>query len=218
MLCGQLFSLNWELLRSKGALRFAAGFSIAGSLVLLLAFLPSLVTNARSQLAMDRANAQMLDYLVANAAPDSMVWVNIQTPNEYYERIQTWVQVLKGRPDLEVNFFQFEDLAAAHQDHSEVWIVSPYVENQFYPSVRMGVFEHIARPWNESLLAYLEQQGQEVQPEQDYRQSFRSANVDPLRFFCPLTPELGYCDVPNAPVDRRVFAYGWLIFRLPASR
>lgn len=217
VLCGQLFSLNWDLLQSKTALRFTAVVGYAVSGLLLLALIPSLVTNARLQLALDHANAQMLEYLVNHTAPGSQVWINIQEPNEYYERIQTWVQVLKGRSDLEVDYFHFQDLETARQDGRPVWIVSPYMENQFFPSVRMGIFEHMSRLWNESLFAYLNEQGQDTQPAQAYREAFRSFNVDPLRFFCPLTPDLGYCDVPNAPADRRVFAYGWLIYPIPAD-
>ena len=29
---------------------------------------------------------------------------------------------------------------------------------------------------------------------------------------CPLVPSLGYCNVPNTPIDHRLFAYGWRVY------
>jgi hypothetical protein len=86
------------------------------------------------------------------------------------------------------------------------------MENLFYPSVRIGMSELPARDWNSSLDQYLAGRGQTLD---EIRQSFPSSNFDPLRIFCPLARSFSYCKVPNAPLDRRVFAYGWRILRVP---
>ena len=112
------------------------------------------------------------------------------------------------------------DTVAAHVTHlaealsqsADVWIVSPFMENQFYPSVRVGMSELPTREWNASLENYLAGRGQVIN---EVRESFRSSNLDSLRFFCPLAKSFSYCKVPDAPLDRRTFAYGWKIIRVP---
>ena len=164
------------------------------------------------QLAMDRANADMLAYVVKHASRGSTVWININPPNEYVSQFSTWVTQIENRSDLQVDDFNSQDLSAAQSGGKEVWIVSPFMENQFYPSVRVGMSELPTRQWNEALDQYLAGRGETVE---EIRQSFTSSNFDPLRVFCPLARSLSYCKVPDAPLDRRTFAYGWRIIRLP---
>ncbi len=212
MLCGIVFALVRPLLAKGGSRRLPAWAALGLSGVLLLLTLPGQISNARLQLATDRANADMLDEIVDRAPRGSAVWMNIQTPNEYVAEFTLWVTQVENRPDLQVDYFHFQDLNAALAQGREVWIVSPFMENQFYPSVRVGMSELPTREWNASLDQYLAGRGE---PVDEIRQSFQSSNFDPLRFFCPLTRSLSFCKVPNAPLDQRVFAYGWKILRVP---
>jgi hypothetical protein len=212
LICGIFFSLSLQLLRNSSPLRFlAVGGLVLSGLLLVLTF-PSQIGNGRLQLAMDRANAKMLAYVVEQIPQDSAVWININPPNEYVAEFTTWVNQLSNRPDLRVDYFHSQDLAEVLSRGAEVWIVSPFMENQFYPSVRMGMSELPAREWNASLEKYLAGRGLVVS---EVRESFQSSNLDPLRFFCPLVRPFSYCKVPNAPLDRRTFAYGWKIIRVP---
>jgi hypothetical protein len=204
VLCGLFFSLTLELLQSTPLARFLAWAGLVLSVLLLLLTLPSQITNARLQLAIDRANADMLTYVVKHAHPGSTVWMNINPPNEYVSEFIIWVNQLEDRPDLKVDYFQSQSLAEAQAQGGEVWIVSPFMENQFYPSVRVGM--------SETLDQYLAGRGETLD---EIRQSFPSSNFDPLRSFCPLARSIAYCKVPNAPLDRRVFAYGWRVIRIP---
>jgi hypothetical protein len=212
LLCGLFFSLNLELLQRATPMRFVAWGGLVLSGLLLLLTLPNQVTNGRLQLATDRANADMLAFVVKHAPQGSTVWININPPNEYVSEFSIWVTQLENRPDLNVDYFHSQSLAAAQAQDGEVWIVSPFMENLFYPSVRVGMTELPTRQWNETLDQYLAGRGEQVGL---VRQSFTSSNLDALRLFCPLARTFSYCNVPHVPLDQRVFAYGWKIYRLP---
>lgn len=210
LMCGLFFSLIVNLLHGAPVIRILAWSACGLSGLLLLLTLPNQITNGRLQLAMDRANADMLGYVVKQVPQGSTVWININPPNEYTDEFSKWVTQLDGRSDLHVDYFHSQDLAKVQG--REVWIVSPFMENQFYPSVRVGLYELPSRQWNATLVQYLAGRGEMVGL---FQQSFTSSNLDPLRFFCPFTRSLSYCKVPDAPLDHRVFAYGWKIYRLP---
>lgn len=212
LMCGAFFALALTLLSAGPIRRFLAWAGLGLSGLLLLLTLPSQVANGRLQLAFDRANAKMLAYVVEQAPQGSTVWININPPNEYVAEFKTWVNQLNNRPDLQVDYFHSQDLADALSQSAEVWIVSPFMENQFYPSVRVGMSELPTREWNASLEKYLTGQGELVG---EVRESFRSSDLDTLRLFCPLARSFSFCKVPNAPLDRRTFAYGWKIIRVP---
>jgi hypothetical protein len=212
LLCGGLFSLveNWLHGPSFGRILAWSAFGLSG--VLLLLTLPSQIANGRMQLAMDKANAEMLAYIIKHAPQGGTVWININPPNEYVSQFSIMVTQLDGRHDLQVDYFHSQDVVETQVQSPEVWIVSPFMENLFYPSVRVGMTELPARQWNAALDQYLAGRGVTLD---EIRQSFTSSNLDPLRFFCPLTRSLSFCKVPDAPLDRRVFAYGWRIIHLP---
>jgi len=94
-------------------------------------------------------------------------------------------------------------------DQRTVYYIMPVFENQFYPSFRMGIFEHTSKAWNSDLLIELEGLGD---PDYRVRNSFSAFIIDPLRIYCPLTPQIPYCQVPNTPFDTRVVRYGWDIY------
>ncbi|MCX6554767.1 MAG: hypothetical protein NTZ12_07105, partial [Candidatus Aminicenantes bacterium] len=179
----------------------------------LFAFtIPTLVTNARLQIVIDRSNAEMLAFIVKNAPQRSTIWINIQEPNEYVTEFILWVNQVSDRPDLQVDYFHGQDLITAEAKGQEIWIVSPNIENQFYPSVRMGVYENNSKTWNQILEIYLNGKGEQID---GIHYSFQILIFDPIRFFCPLMDLPSYCQVSINPLDDRIFSYGWTIDRLP---
>jgi len=212
IICGILISLNINLLRSNLLERRIALICLSLSAILFAITIPNLVTNARLQMAMDSANADMLTFIVDKAPQNSTIWINIQEPNEYVNEFVLWVNQINNRPDLKVDYFHGQDLLTSEASSQALWIVSAHLENQFYPSVRMGVYENTSNAWNKNLENYLNGKGEQI----DYiRYSMQNFNFDPMRFFCPLAGSLHYCQVPNNPIDNRIFAYGWSIERIP---
>ena len=208
-----LLSVNLEVLRAERGLwrPAAAGALVLGGLLLLLT-LPNNYTNGRLQLAIDSANAEMLEHVLGEAPAGAVVLINLQDPDaEYASTFPVLVNELGGRDDLTVRTFSAQDAVAEGWDGRIVELILPVFENQFYPSVRLGVFAHDATAWNENARQYLGDSAPEV-----YRavRQFTLFNIDSARLFCLLVPTIGYCDVPNAPVDRRLLRYGWAIYRL----
>jgi hypothetical protein len=160
----------------------------------------------------DRSNAEMLAFIVKNAPQRSTIWINIQEPNEYVTEFILWVNQVSDRPDLQVDYFHGQDLITAEAKGQEIWIVSPNIENQFYPSVRMGVYENNSKTWNQILEIYLNGKGEQID---GIHYSFQILIFDPIRFFCPLMDLPSYCQVSINPLDDRIFSYGWTIDRLP---
>lgn len=207
-----LLGWNLDILRgSRSNWRIPSAIPLVIALTFFLLTIPSLATKARAQLAIDAANDEMLTYVLENAPQDSVLLINIQDPNEYVGNFITLVNDIGGRQDLIVEHFQFQDSTLKGWDKKEILIVSPFVENQFYPSMRMGVFEMPSRTWNTSLLEYLGDQGESVL---EIKNSSRSALIDTPRAFCFLVPSLNFCQRPHSPLDNRLFAYGWEIYRL----
>ena len=159
------------------------------------------------QLAVDSSNEEMLAFILANADPGSTAILNIQQQNEYVGQFDILVRNLGRREDINVGYVQLEKLPV--EDERPVYYILPVLENQFYTSFRMGIFEHTSRTWNRDLLIELDGLSD---PDYRVRNSFNAFIIDPLRIYCPLTPQTPYCQVPNTPFDTRVVRYGWDIY------
>jgi hypothetical protein len=201
---------NLTVLRSaKVPWRVLSALLLVLAAIFFSATLPTNLTKVRAQLAVDASNDEMLHYVLANAPQNGVVLINIQEPNEYVGHFKTLVNIVGQRPDLQVDYFKFQDPLQEGWEENNIMIVSPIVENQFYPSMRMGVFEMPSRTWNQSLLEYMGDQAELIS---QARHHFRSAIVDTPRLICFIIPSLDYCKVPHSPLDNRVFAYGWDIY------
>jgi hypothetical protein len=212
ILAGLLLGENFTLLQQNMVRwRALSGMGLAFASIFFLLTTPSYITKARAQLAIDASNDEMLTHVLENAPQDSVLLINIQEPNEYVGNFITLVQDIGERSDLAVDYFQFQDPVLEGWEGKVITIVSPIVENQFYPSMRMGIFEMPSRTWNQSLLDYLGNQGVLVF---QTKQAFRSSLLDTPRAFCFAAPSLTYCQKPHSPLDNRVFGYGWDIYRL----
>ena len=212
ILFGLLLTLNTSLLRGNRVERIIASVCLSISILLFCLTIPNQVTNSRLQIAIDSVNAKMLEQIVKNAPPKSTVLINIQEPNEYVSEIILWLNQIYARPDLQVDYIHGQDLTSIKASSQETWIVSPYLENQFYPSVRLGIYENTSRAWNQNLDSSLS--GQEIQLEK-IQYSLQLFIIDPMRFFCPLTDSISYCQVPSNPLDTRILTYGWKIIHIP---
>ncbi|MCJ7707952.1 MAG: hypothetical protein MUO38_10075, partial [Anaerolineales bacterium] len=177
---------------------------------LFLITLSNNASNGRQQLAVDAANADMLDYLAANLPPGSIVVVNIQDPNEYVAEIEDHLHVILERPDLVVDYFRFQEAILSPGASPPHFVVAPWVENQPRLAVRMGVIESTMSQWNDSMLDFLDGF---AEPIYQTDRHFRLLTIDLPRLFCPLFPDRDYCRVTSPPLDRRVFSYGWNIYR-----
>jgi hypothetical protein len=197
-------------LQERGGMRWVSVVLLSSTLLLLTGVLLNNITNARVQLAIDKADAGMMTYLVRNTEPNSVVLVNIQDPNEYFIEIQTQLGDVYGRSDLLVDVFS-PDMTLA-KDKLNVYIVSPFVVNQPLMTVRMGVIEGTQQKWTTSLQEFLHNNpGWQLKFEA--ANDFGLTDINYPRIFCPFVKTRAFCATPAPLIDTRKFEYGWTIFK-----
>jgi hypothetical protein len=212
---GVLVRDTHEALVGAGTIRkvVSVGLLVIGAVLFLLT-LPTNASNAGVQLSVDDANADMIDMVSQKLPHGAMVLVNIQEMNEYVWQMGPMLSMVGDRPDLLVVQYT-SPLSGDLRTRSDLFVVSPIIENQPYPTVRLGVHEHNARAWEASLNADL---GAQLMLLGEVRSSTPLLMVDSLRLFCVALPHVRYCQVPNAPFDTRRFAAGWRLYAVTPAQ
>ncbi len=190
-----------------GRRRALAWLSLGLASALWLTTLPNNLSNARQQIAVDRANARLLEFLSEVAGDDRGVIINIQQENEYVYELRTHLQDVKGLFGTQVGVFD----PGGGLPSGSALIAAPYVHNQPLLAVRMGVIEPTQVAWNQSLQEVL---GQGADTAFETEENFRLSIVDLPRLLCSVLPERGYCRVERPLIDTREFRYGWRVYDL----
>jgi len=106
---------------------------LVASGVLWLPAMVNAAADARIQLAVDRANADVVDFL-AGLPSRSRVVLNVTPVNEYLFELPLHLSEIKRRPDVLV----VEHLAPGAPSPGEVVVATPEVANQPRPTVRIA--------------------------------------------------------------------------------
>jgi hypothetical protein len=200
-----------ESIRTQSWVGWAlVGAGTTASAGLFLLTIPNNVSNAAIQLAVDKANADMLRFVAKEAPLGARVLVNIRLDSEYLWQVGPMLRTVYGRPDLDVQPYPADD-GDAWDDDRPTFIVSPFAENVPYPSVRMGIPEAESRQWESALK---EELGSRLVLQRQSRSHARLFIVDAPRLVCLAWREMDYCQRRNAPFDTRRFAAGWRIYAL----
>ena len=194
--------------------RVAWGALVAGGLL----WLPAIVNaagDARVQLAVDAANAGLVDFL-ATAPRGSHVAVNIPRTSEYLAELPLHLAEISRRPDVVV-----EALARARLNgplSAPVFVATPEMVNEPSPTVRIALDEPGVRRDNAMLPALLSARDGVV-----YRsvQHVRVVEVGLHRLLCLIAvsrPALAtYCPRDRGLLHHGTFSYGWQVYRLVRS-
>jgi len=191
--------------------RRVAWSALVASAVLWPPALVNAAADGRVQLAVDRANADLVDFL--GALPHgSRVLLNTAHVNEYYYELPMHLAEIKRRPDLVVQHVGV--LAAGRPAPGGVVVVTPRMANQPRPTVRIAPYDAGDRP-DATRLAEILSGGELLYATE------RHALVIQLRLHRPLCgvakpPFLDrtFCADPRGLVDARRFMYGWQVHRL----
>lgn len=177
--------------------------------VLLVLSLGNTITDGRIQLSTDRVNEEMLAWLSGNVPAESLVVVNIQDPNEYYDEISLHLDEFYERSDLRLDYLRVE--AFPPQTDGNLYALSPYATRIPVVTVRTGVIEPSIGNWNRQLHDLLSPEAQ---------LAFEAGTE--MRLFSFKLPQLvcrwinaeTYCfDDPRA-LDMLNYSYGWRVYRL----
>jgi len=194
--------------------RFARGVLVASGVLWLVA-VANATADARVQLTVDRANADLVDFL-AGLPAGSRVVLNTAM-NEYVAELPMHLSLIKGRPDIAV-----EHVTRAASDRSpsaNVFVVTTEVANRPWPTVRVAPDQ----PLIEGGPATANEPGP-GRPDPVYRaaRQARLIEIGIHRLLCrvavsPLV-EPGYCPGDRGVFDWQVFSYGWRVHRLGTAR
>jgi hypothetical protein len=195
----------------RGSWRGVAILGMALSGLLWVLTLPTSWSNARVQLAVDGANADVLRFIAAQAPKQSQVLINIQDPNEYVVEFGLSLSEFDGRSDLVAVPIQLSDPGLGAYDDGPTFLVVPEVQNTPKLSVRMGVIDDTQRLWNEGLMAKV--QGRSVAVFKTER-ALRLVAFDSPRLACTFFRGTDYCSGQSPVFDTREFTYGWRVYRL----
>lgn len=166
------------------------------------------ITDARIQLAVDRANRDMMDTLAETAPSGAIVLVNIREVNEYVDQMNWQLPAIYNRPDLQVKPYD----PARVGEPGTYFILQPEIRSQPLMTVRLGVVEATQDAWNTGLqadraaLPWLHETAV-------IGQQFQHLHVDLPRLLCPLMKTRSFCASSSPLVDTRPFSYRWTIYR-----
>jgi len=175
--------------------------------ILFLITLPNYRTDAKTQLAFDQANNDLLTYITATVPKDSTVLMNLQTSNEYYEKMDLYLKEHYQRADVDFRILDNTQLETIGDQSGDI-VLMPFIDNQPTLTVRAGVEETYQSVWNETFRTATEEQLQQLAV---FENSFRLSNVNLPVILCKFGLESGFCQDPDPLFDFRTFTYGWEI-------
>jgi len=193
------------------ARRCVAWFVLVAGASLWVAALVNASADARVQLAVDRANADLVDFL-AGLPGRSRVLVNTRV-NEYLIELPMHLSQIKRRPDIVVEHVTAPDRTGPPAP--DLFVVTAEMANKPTPTVRIALDEPGVRHDNAMLSAILAGRAEPV-----YRTArhTRLVELGIHRLLCPATvsprSDVTYCPGDRGVIDRRLFSYGWQVHRL----
>ena len=178
--------------------------------VLFLLTLPNYFTDGRTQLSFDRINDQMLAFIVNNIPIDGTVLINIETSNEYSEKLELSLKVHHGLPEIKYGNIDAQRMDHVNEETGAI-ILMPLIENQPRLTVRAGVEESFQTPWNNRLLSEISGNKKTLLSISD---TFTLSNINLPTLICPILGQRGFCEDPDPLFDTRLFRYGWEVYEI----
>ncbi|MDY6846736.1 MAG: hypothetical protein SVP52_06335 [Chloroflexota bacterium] len=178
--------------------------------ILFIFTLPNYITDAKTQLTFDRANQDMLDFITNYASEEASIYINIETSNEYSEKLEINLREHYQLNDITYGNINADRMEKLNEQTSAI-ILMPFIKNQPRLTVRAGVEETYQQPWNEKLHEKTEFDRETVKT---FEESFRISNINLPVLLCPLLGQRGFCENPDPIIDNRLFVYGWEIYKI----
>ena len=214
MLAGIVVGALWELAvaESPAPTRRLAGAALVVSGLLWLPGVINAAADARVQLAVDRADADLVDFL-GGVPGGSRVVLNTTRANEYLFELPLHLAEIKRRPDLVVQHVGAP--VAGGPSRADVFVATATMANQPGPTVRIALDEAGVTGDNARLATILAEGGELVYATE---QRVRLLEVGIHRLLCPVAGrpfiDTTYCPSNRGLVDARTFSYGWRVHRL----
>jgi hypothetical protein len=197
---------------SSKPLRVLASVCFKLCLVFVCVALANNVTNFRLQLAVDDANADAVDF-IAGLPPNSRVAVNLPESSEYFYELGLHLSDIRKRPDISLKAFAGPN-SALPNIKVPWYILTPVLENQLLPSIRIALDENSVGAWNRSLAPAL---GNEAQLTYRAVRHVQLLDFGLHRICCLFSHQASvgiWCNYPRPFIETRVCRYGWKVYRI----
>jgi hypothetical protein len=208
--CGVVAGEAIQALRDerRRMVRAAVAVCVGALLVLFPLCTANVAALGVMQLAIDAANYQLVRFIRA-LPDDSVVSVNMPSPNEYVSEIEMHVRETEGRPDIVVDYFETGSGASRA---GAAYVATLVMASQVVPGVRIAMNETGAQDLDQTLLRAL---GDGREPVFRFRRRVQLMMFNLHKPVCSLTSTgwRVYCFWPAPFVDTRVFSYGWNVYR-----
>jgi len=197
--------------RSSAMRRRVAWPALVASALLWAPAIVNAAADARVQLAVDRTNADLVEFLGGLPAASRIV-VNTVHRNEYLYELPLHLAEIARRPDLVVQHVGV--FAAGDRVPGGVFVVTPRMVNQPGPTVRIALFEAGVRR-DATRLGEMLADGGELHYTTE--RHVRTVEIGLQRLLCrvaraPLV-DVTFC-ARSGVIDARTFTYGWQVHRL----
>lgn len=219
VMAGELLRLSRNRARStrRGwARRWSARIVLAAAAALAAIVAVNNIGMARAQIAVDDANADLLEALV-RLPPRSVVLVNVPATHEYFPELRLHAQTLLGRPDLRIEPLDFP-LPAAGEEALPHYVVSLDEARQRWPLLRGPMTENAVAVWKNS---WEKSRGPAAQPPRRIARTWQMADLGLEAIWCGFGwgPAL-VCPQPvlRPTLDLRRSFYAWDIYSYPLSK
>lgn len=200
--------------RGSASIRTVSRIVLLFVLCLGLTTLINGVTNGRTQVAVDRSNARLIEYLAQSVPRDGTVLVHLQEPSEYVLEMSLHLGLLKHRGDIKVGYLNGQNSST----FPGAFVVTPVVRNQPLPVVRLGVWEGDVAADRPELLKLL---GDSAKPAWRDVSEVALLAVWVEKPVCLALLAVGadglggtWCGVARPLIETRIFEYGWEIYRI----
>ena len=191
--------------------RLAYSLLVASGLLWLVAVMNA-AADARVQLVVDRANADLVAFL-GGVSARSRVVLNMSPVNEYHFELPMHLLEIQGRSDVAVE--PVPPSGPLARSETDVFVVTPEVANQPGPSVRIAGHEAGVKSDNARLGELLAGGAELV-----YRTARQTRLVELRihRLLCPFAVgpfrDVTYCPSDRGLIEDRTFSYGWQVHKL----
>jgi hypothetical protein len=197
--------------RASATPRRVAWSALVASALLWAPAIVNAAADARVQLAVDRANADLVEFLGGLPARSRIV-VNTVHPNEYLYELPLHLAEITRRPDLVVQHVGV--FAPGDRVPAGVFVVTPRMTNQPGPTVRIALYEAGVRRDTSRLDEMLRGGGELVYTTERH---VPLLELGLQRLLCRVARapfiDVTFC-ARGAVVDARTFTYGWQVHRL----
>jgi hypothetical protein len=195
------------------AARRRAWSALAASALLWLPGVVNAAADARVQLVVDRANAELVDFL-ARLPRGSRIVLNSTDANEYLYELPLHLVELKRRPDIVVQHVGAAVLSK--RPTANAFVATATIQEPPGPTVRIAVHEAGVPRDAKRLAEMLGTSGDLVYTTE---RRARVVEIAMHRLLCPLARapfvDPTYCAGDRGILAARTFGYGWRVDRVP---